>query len=344
MSLGKKIAIVGTGAQGASIGADMIRGGLDVTFIEQWPAHVEAMRANGVRINMPGETQTTQVRAFHLCEVAELRETFDIVFIVVKAYDTRWACELIKPLVSPTGLVTGVQNGMTMDAIAAIMGAERTLGAVIEVTSNMFEPGVVNRQTPPAGSWFCVGGQDAVAHGRAAEVAEALRHSGKVEITNDIRSAKWMKLVVNSAEFLASAILNLPLADAIKVPGIREIMAESGTEAIRTGLALGYQLTPILGIGRVEANDPDQYAAALFDAVLNGWTLPDTKVAVLQDWQKGRRGEVDDINGLVVQAQNEIGGQAPVNAGLVKIAHRIESGELKADPSNADMLVSLVRG
>ena len=43
-SLVKKIAIVGTGAQGASIGSDMIRGGLDVTFIEQWPAHVEVMR------------------------------------------------------------------------------------------------------------------------------------------------------------------------------------------------------------------------------------------------------------------------------------------------------------
>lgn len=341
---GKKIAIVGTGAQGASIGSDMIRAGLDVTFIEQWPAHVEAMRAKGIRVEMPGETHTTQVRAFHLCEVAELRETFDVVFIVVKAYDTRWACELIKPLVTSTGLVTAVQNGMTMDAIASIMGPERTLGAVIEVASNMFEPGVVNRQTPPARSWFCVGGQEAVAQGRATEVAEALRHSGTVEVTNDIRSAKWMKLVVNAAEFLASAILNLPLADAIKVPGIREVMAESGTEAIRTGLALGYQLVPILGITRVEANDPDQYAAALFDAVLNGWTLPDTKVAVLQDWQKGRRAEVDDINGLVVQAQSEIGGKAPVNVGLVEIAHRIERGELTANPSNAALLVSLVRG
>lgn len=343
MSEKKRIAIVGTGAQGASIGSDMIRAGLDVTFIEQWPAHVEAMRANGIRIDMPGETHTTQVRVFHLCEVAELRETFDVVFVCVKAYDTRWACELIKPLVGPTGLVAGIQNGMTMDAIASIIGSERTLGAVIEVTSNMFEPGIVNRQTPPAGSWFCVGGQDAVAQGRSTEVAEALRHSGTVEVSNDIRSAKWMKLVVNSAEFLASAILNLPLAGAIKVPGIREVMAESGREAIRTGVALGYQLVPILGIARVEANDPDQYAAALFNAVLNEWTLPDTKVAVLQDWQKGRRGEVDDINGLVVRAQAEIGGQAPVNTGLVDIAHRIESGELTADPSNADMVVSLVR-
>ncbi len=139
-----------------------------------------------------------------------------------------------------------------------------------------------------------------------------------------------MKLVINAAEFLPSAILNLPLAEAVDVPGMREIMAEAGREAIRTGLALGHQIVPILGLARVESNDPDQYAAELFEALLNGWTLPTTKVAVLQDWIKGRRGETDDINGLVVEAQSKIKGHAPVNTMLVDIAHRIESGELKA--------------
>ncbi len=87
---GKRIAVVGAGANGAAIGADLIRAGLDVTFIEQWPAHVEAMRAKGIRIDMPKETHTTPVRVFHVCDVATLRETFDVVFVVVKAYDTRW--------------------------------------------------------------------------------------------------------------------------------------------------------------------------------------------------------------------------------------------------------------
>ena len=124
-----KIAVLGTGANGASIGADLTRAGLDVTFIDQWPAHVEAMRKDGIRIEMPDETTVTPVRAFHLCEVATLREPFDVVIIVVKAYDTRWACELIKPVVKPDGLVVGVQNGMTMDDVASIVGPERALGA-----------------------------------------------------------------------------------------------------------------------------------------------------------------------------------------------------------------------
>jgi 2-dehydropantoate 2-reductase len=337
-----KIAIVGAGANGASIGADLVRANLDVTFIEQWPAHVEAMRANGIRVEMPGGAEVTPVRVFHVCEVAELREPFDLVFIVVKAYDTRWACELIRPLVARQGLVVGLQNGMTLDDMAEIVGPERTLGAVIEIAANMFHPGVVVRQTPPAGTWFGIGAFNELTRGREAEVAAVLAHAGKVAVQDDIRSAKWMKLVANASEFLVSSILDLPLADAIAVPGIRAVMMAAGKEAVHTALALGHRLVPIMGNDRVAENDPDVYATALLDQVLDGWTLPDTLVTVLQDWRKGRRGEVEEINGLVVRAEEQMGRSAPVNARLVALAREVESGALQAAPSNAPLLVALL--
>ena len=339
---GKRIAIVGTGATSAGFGADMVNAGLDVAFIDQWPAHVEAMRAHGLRVEMPDETVTTPVAAFHLCEVATLREPFDVVLLGVKGYDTRWACQLIEPLVASDGLVVGLQNGMTMDDVASVVGPARTLGAVIEVAANMFEPGTVVRQTPPDGTWFAVGPYDETTRGREAEVAEILAHAGAVEIRDDIRSAKWMKLVANAAEFLPSSILGLPLADSVAVPGILDVMRAAGREAMRTGMGLGHRLVPIFGDKRVEVNDPDRHATALFDAVLKGWTLSDTKVATLQDWIKGRRGEIDEINGLVATEQAGLGGEAPVNRRLVEIAQRIERGELAPDPSNADLLRSLL--
>ena len=103
----KRIAVVGAGPNGGAFGADMINAGLDVTLFDQWPAHVEAMRADGLKVEMPGETVVTQVDAFHLCDIAPLPNTFDIVFLGVKAYDTLWASELIKPLVAADGLVVG---------------------------------------------------------------------------------------------------------------------------------------------------------------------------------------------------------------------------------------------
>lgn len=334
----QKIAVLGTGANGASIGADLTRAGLDITLIEQWPAHVEAMRRHGIRVELPEETVTTPVNVIHLCEVATLRKEFDVVLVLMKAYDTTWATELIKPHLAPDGLVVGVQNGMTVDEIARVVGVERTLGAVIEISSNMFEPGVVERQSPHERSWFAVGGIDPSTRGREHEAADLLRHSGAVEITDDIRSSKWMKLVVNAAELVPSAILGLPLAEAVRVPGMRDYMIQAGQEAVRTTLAIGNQVVPILGMSADDITSPEQFTEALLDAVLNDFTLPSTRTTVLQDWMKGRRSEVDQINGLVVDEQRRLGGRAPANEIAVELAHRIESGELLAEPSNARLL------
>ncbi len=93
----KRIAVVGTGANGAAIAADMTNAGFDVTCIEQWPAHVEAIRANGVTVRSPaGEEKVTRLDIHHLCEVAEVKRPFDLVYLVTKAYDARWHSELIK--------------------------------------------------------------------------------------------------------------------------------------------------------------------------------------------------------------------------------------------------------
>lgn len=339
-----RIAVVGTGANGAAIGADMVRAGLDVTFVEQWPAHVEAMRADGLRVRTPGQEEVrTEVTALHLCEVATVREPFDVVFFGVKAYDTRWAAELIKPLVAEDGLVVGLQNGMTIDDMAEIFGPQRTLGAVIEIAGNMFEPGVVNRQTPKSGTWFCVGAYDESTVGREEEAARLLRHAGRCDVTDDIRSAKWMKLVANAAEMVPSALLDVPLVEALHHPGMREVMDAAGTEALETALALGCKIVPMFGQEGIEDTLPERYAAALLDAVLAGWSLEDTRVAVLQDWMKGRRAEGEEINGLVVAEQERLGGSAPVNAMLIDLARQIEAGTLRAGPSNAELMVAALR-
>lgn len=336
---GPRIAVLGTGANGAGIGADMVLAGHDVTFIEQWPAHVEAMRRNGVRIDMPNESVITPVRVHHLCEVAELREPFDIVFLVVKAYDTRWACELIAPLLTDDSLVVGVQNGMSIDDMVDVVGIERAVGAVIEISSNMFEPGVVERQSPPSKSWFALGSLHDAAQRRMDNVAAILSAAGTVEISDDIRSSKWMKLVVNAAELVPSAILNLPLGEATQIAGMREFMIQTGHEAMDAAIASGSRARPIFGLDQVVDDDPHALVDRLFDVVIDEYTLPSTRTTVLQDWLKGRRSEVDQINGLVVTELERAGRSAPLNERVVDLAHRIEAGELDASPANSELLL-----
>ena len=340
MDSSPRIAVVGTGANGASIGADLIRAGLDVTFIEQWPAHVEAMRANGLTVHLPGGiTQVTPVEAYHLCQVAELRTTFDIVFTSVKTYDTRWVCELIKPIIHETTAVVGLQNGMTIDAVAEILGVERSIGVVLGIAANMYEPGVITRQYGPEETWFAVGALTGERTERVEQVAAVLAHAGHVEITDDIRSAKWMKLIANIPEMLPSAILGVPLLTAARVEGVRPVMDAAAREAYALAKDLGITFLPVLGKTAEEVPDSDQYAVDLLDVILKSFSQPDTKVAVLQDWEKGRRAELDAFSGYIVAKRAELGGRAPVNEAILRIAERIEAGELEPSLANAALLV-----
>ncbi len=336
---GPRIAFLGTGAQGASIGADFALAGLDVTFIEQWPDHVNAIRANGITVNLPTRSINAKVPALHLCQVAEVKEPFDVVFVVVKAYDSKWACQLIEPVLAKDGLVVGLQNGMTHEDIAAIVGRERTIGAVIEIASNMWVPGVTNRQNDQEESWFALGALDPKTQGRVEAVADLLRNAGRVEVTDDIRSAKWMKLVVNAAELIPSAIVNMPLGEAARAPGMLDVMRAAGYEAMRAALADGAKIVSIIGMPPVTSNSPERYVDQIFEEVLRTFSREDTLTTSLQDWRKGRRAEVLEVNGWVVDILKAHGQAAPINQRVVEIAFEIEKGVRQADPDNARLLI-----
>ena len=340
---GPRIAFLGTGAQGASIAADFALAGLDVTFIDQWPDHIEAIRKNGITVNLPTRTINAKVPALHLCQVAEIKQPFDIVFLVVKAYDTKWACELIKPVLAPDGLIVGLQNGMTHEDIANIVGRDRAIGAVIEIASNMWVPGVTNRQNDHDESWFALGALDPKTQERVESVAKLLRNSGRVEVMDDIRSAKWMKLVVNAAELIPSAILNMPLNDAARYPGMLEVMRQAGYEAMQAAQADGAKIIPIIGMPPITTNHPERYVDQIFDEVLKTFSKPDTLVTSLQDWRKGRRAEVQEVNGWVVDILRSHGRNAPMNRRVVELGFEIEAGKREASPENLKLMIEIYK-
>ncbi|CAB4824347.1 unannotated protein [freshwater metagenome] len=339
--MGRKIAVLGTGANGASIGADLTMAGEDVVFIEQWPAHVEAMRAHGVTIRTPSETKTVDVRTMHLCEVATLRHKFDVVLMLMKAYDSRWAAQFIEPYVNSDALVAGIQNGMSIDDIATVVGSHRTMGCVIEITSAMFEPGIIERHSDPSRSWFAVGSIDSTTKGREEEIAGLLRNSGSVSIVDDIRAVKWMKIVSNSTTLATTAIVGLPMIEAAGIPEMRRFMLQSGQEALDATLMLGNPILPIFGLTPNAVSEPSTVVEALLDTLLEGFVLPKSITTILQDWMKGRRSEVENINGLVASTHRDFGLRAPVNEAVVEVAHRIERGELEPGMANLGIMLDL---
>lgn len=337
-----RIAVLGTGANGAGIGADLAEAGLDVTFIDQWPENVMAIREHGVRVEMDGAVRTVPVRALHLCEVATLTKPFDVVLLLVKAYDTRWACELIKPHVAADGVVAGVQNGMTGDVIVDVMGADRAIAAVIEITAAMYEPGFVERHSNYSRSWFAVGAPRPAALRHVRTVAEILGKAGTAEEVDDITSPKWMKLVLNAGELVPSAITDQSITECARTPGMREVMIEAGNEAMRLAALDDIAIRSIFGLDEGMADDPDTFMVKILDELCANFVLEHSRATMLQDWIKGRHCEVNEINGLVVEGLARHGQLAPVNQALVEFAADIESGVRARGVHNAEPLIARI--
>jgi 2-dehydropantoate 2-reductase len=337
-----RIAVLGAGANGASIGADLTAAGADVVLIEQWPAHVERMRSEGLRILAPEGELHVRPRTLHLCEVAELKQDFDVVLMLMKAYDSRWAAHLIEPYLAADGVLVGVQNGMTAQVIEEVVGRDRTLGCVIECSATMDEPGVVHRHTGVPRSWYAVGALPGGPADRIEEVSSLLRHSGTVQQFDDIQAAKWMKLVSNSTLLVTSAILGLPMLDALHTPGYRELMVAAGNETLAVGAALGHPILPIFGLTPEEIANPDEVVEIMTDKLFAGFVVPGATTTVLQDWKRGRHSEVDDLNGHVAGEGRRLGVGTPVNDAVTALAHRIERGELQPDLSHLAAMIAAI--
>ena len=341
--MNKKIAVLATGANGCCIAADLTRAGLDVSLIDQWGAHVEAMRANGLTITTREGAYNVAVKAYHLSDVCTFAEKFDIVLLTSKAYDSRWLSEFIKPYLADDGLLVAVQNCMTAETIGEIVGPERTVGCVVELSSQLFDPGEVTRNTLQAGTWFGLGAFDPAHADRVEDVAEVLRHAGKVDITDDVLSAKWMKLIVNAMTMALKAILGTTNEQVFQLNGpeyaqrARELFLRAGEEALAAGQLLDYKVVPIFGLTPEQVENTNSLLETLLEKIVHD-VGPTAINTVLQDHMKGRYSEIDMINGLIADESRTRGKPTPVTDALVDITRRIHAGELKPDLANLDLV------
>lgn len=335
------IAVVGAGAIGSCLAADLTQDGLEPLAVDQWPAHVEAMRGPGLRIERPDGDQHVVIDALHVCDLAARRPRIDVVILAAKSYDTRWMVELVAPYLAPDGYVIGAQNSLNDETIGSIVGAARVVGCVVELSAETYTPGLVQRDTPKERTWFGVGEHDGTATARVEEAAALLGRSAKVTITDNIVGAKWTKLVVNSMTMGPFGLLGLKNWEAAAIPGMFELSVAIGRESIAVGEALGYEPTPIFGMSPQEfAGSSDETIVKTMRTLL-GHIGKASTTAVVQDHLKGRLSEAEYITGMVVRRGLETGVPTPYNSAILEIARRINRRELEMDPAHADLIREL---
>jgi 2-dehydropantoate 2-reductase len=344
--VGKKIVIVGAGAVGGYVGAHMVQAGEDVTFIDPWPAHVEHMRSHGLRITHAREVPefSVPVRALHITDAQQLAKErpVDIAFVCVKSYDTPWAATLIREYLASGGYAVSLQNCMNEAAIAGVVGWGRTVGCIASVISvHLLEPGHVHRGAAKGGAAHTVFRTGEV-HGRLTERAEEVRglvgHADSAKVTSNLWGERWSKLVANAMQNGLSASTGLPGVEIVRSEPLRRFATRLGSEAIRVGQALGYSLEEILHLSPetiAKAGEGDPEAAEIADAQRlrdTARSSAEQRPSMGQDMLKGRRTEIEFLNGYIVREGEKVGLSCRANAALTDIVKRVEKGDLTPDP------------
>ena len=346
----KRIAIVGAGAVGGYIGGYLTRDGFDVTLIDAWPQHIEAIRSHGLKLD--GDTQadrfTVRCETLHISEVQGLskQRPIDIAIVAVKSYDTTWATQLILPYLSEQGYVVSAQNSINEEAIAAVAGWGRTVGCILggQFAVDLYEAGCIRRNMVRDTSIASL--QVGEAHGRITprveELAAMLKSVDGSAATRNLWGGRWSKLCLNGMRNGPSAATGMSGNERDGHDIIRKVVIRLGGEAVRVGLALGYELEPIakvepLDLLAASEGDPAALArveAIILDPIRKGIRSDLQRPSMGQDMAKGRRTEIDYISGLVARKAAEAGLAAPTHAAVTEIVKQVERGELPPRPEN----------
>ena len=247
--MSKRIAVVGTGAVGGYIASHLAAASHDVIAIDGWPEHVEAMRSDGLRIvgMVASESFQTRIRAMHLTEVQSLAKgpPIDIAIVSVKSYDTTWATALIAPYLAPDGFVVSAQNGINEERIASVVGWDRTIGCVVgnNFAVDLIGAGVVKRTMPrdPSVKSLELGEVHGRVTPRLRELEGIMKCVDSCSTTNNLWGVRWSKLCVNGMRNALSAVTGMNGNERDSHDEVRRIGIRLGSEAVRVGLALGYQ-------------------------------------------------------------------------------------------------------
>ena len=341
----KRIGVIGAGAIGCVVGGLLTRAGRDVTLVDQWPEHVETMREHGLRLSGTCGDHTIKVKALHLHEAQRIEERFDAVFVAVKSYDTEWATALgVAYLERPDGVVVDFQNGINDERVAAVAGRERTLGCVITIGAGMYEPGHAMR-TDSGSLGFKIGELDGRDTARARELAEIMSAVAGAKVTTNLFGERWSKLALNCMANPIAGLSGHGTAEVRTEPGPRRLAVHLGAEVIRVGRAAGHEVEPIFHITAqrfVDAAEGRGLAEVEADISRDAQSRAGGRPSLLQDVMRGRRTEIDYLNGYVVARGRRLGVPTPFNEKVVELFHRRPVGTLTPDPKNLEPLLAML--
>ncbi|MEO7728790.1 MAG: 2-dehydropantoate 2-reductase [Burkholderiales bacterium] len=343
----KRIVMVGTGALGGYIGGNLAHQGFDVTFVDMWQENLDAIRTLGLDLDGVTAEEKFTVKTdqtLHLDKIQELGngKPVDIAFVSVKSYDTERVTKAIKPFLAPDGYVVSLQNCINEDTIAGIVGADKTLGVIASIISvELYAAGKIRRMAAKGGdkhTVFRVGEVNATVSDRVNELVSMFSLIDSTKPTTNLFGERWSKLIQNSMRNGVAAATGLTSGECDTNEAPRRFAIKLGGEGVRVAAKLGIKLVGLGGMQPeqlAKASEGDAQAMSEVEAIMISRNASNPRAGIqrpsmAQDMQKGRRTEIEFMNGYIAAKGKEVGISTPNNLKLVDLVLRVQKGELKA--------------
>lgn len=303
-----RILILGAGALGGLVGAQLTRAGVDVTLLEVNTARARLLRDDGLLISRVGEDEVCV--PLQVVSSVDGLPAFDLVFVAVKAYETEAAVLSALPACRRETLFLSLQNGLgNADKLAAIVGPHRVLCGItyhsIQHTGPrrlQYRAGIKPIQIAP-----CAGAITPALE----EIAAILRRAGfSTEVVPNVEHAIWQKLLHNAVVNPTSALTGLTCREMLADPDLMAFMRDLCDEIVLVMRAKGIPIP--------DEEDPFRPVVGSLKA------LGKNRPSMWQDLSRGKLTEVDALNGAIVVEAQRVGLHAPHNAAITHFIHSRE--------------------
>jgi 2-dehydropantoate 2-reductase len=302
-----KIYFLGAGALGCAIGGTLAAGGSDVTLIDPFEAHVNAINQHGLRIKEGDNERLVRVKA---ATGSRGLAPPDLMIVLVKSFHTEEAIKAALPIVGEHTAVMSLQNGMGHEEIlAGVVGASHVLAGKTYVGGVLLGPGHVIAGT--SGKLTDMGELDGSISERALAIAAEFERAGlPAAVSDNIVGKMWDKLLINVSTGALSAITGLTYGPLYELTEMEATALAAVAEAMAVARAAG---------ARLSVKTPREAWLMASEGLPHEF-----KTSMLQSLEKGSITEVDFINGAVVRGGRRHGVPTPVNETLLALVKGIE--------------------
>ncbi len=303
-----KITVVGPGAVGCLVAALMLKAGFNVYVLDRKPERAERIKKSGLVIEEGGRKYCVECK--NIFTEAEQIGCADIVFITVKAFDTEQAVKKIIPAVGENTVMVSLQNGLfNVESIMKILSTQKVAAATTSHGSTLLDDGFVSH----VGTGDSVIGNAGLLNDdEIIKIKNILDRSGiNTEVSDNINSVLWGKLLINSAINPVTAISGIKNGEVLNHPNLIALMSMAVTEVCK--VAEANQI-------KISFSDPLEKVKEVCRA-----TAQNTS-SMLADIRAGRRTEIDFINGAVISFGKNKGIDTPVNQMLRDTVNSLSAG------------------